>query len=64
MTMIMMIYGDADDVHVDVLMHVSNDHDYDGNDINVNDNDSCDSTQDLDLSQWHLNDRNHGTFRS
>ena len=44
MTMIMMIYGDANDVDVDVLMHVSNDHDYDGNDINVNDNDSCDST--------------------
>ena len=40
----MMIYDDANDVDVDVLMHVSNDNGYDGNDIIVNDNDSCDST--------------------
>ena len=44
MTMIMMIYGGANDVDVDVLMHVGNDHGYDGGDINVNDHDSCDST--------------------
>ena len=40
--MIVMIYDDANDVDVDVLMHVSNDHNYDGDDIIVNDNDSCD----------------------
>ena len=44
MTMIMMIYGDANDVDVDVLMHAADDYGYDGNDIIVNDNDSCDST--------------------
>ena len=44
MTMIMMIYANANDVDVDVLMHVANDHGYDGNDIIVNDNDSCDIT--------------------
>ena len=37
-----MIYDDANDV--DVLMHVANDHGYDGNDIIVNDKDTCDST--------------------
>ena len=42
MTMIMMIYDDANDVDfdVDVLVYVANDHGYDGNDINVNDHDS------------------------
>ena len=44
MTMIMMIYDDANDVDVDVLMYVSNDHDYDGDDINVNYHDLRDST--------------------
>ena len=44
MTLIMMIYVDANDVYVDVLMYVANDHGYDGNDIIFNDNDSCDST--------------------
>ena len=46
MTIIMIIYDDAsdDDDDVDVLMYVDNDHGYDGNDINVNDQDSCDST--------------------
>ena len=33
MTMIMMTYGDDNDV--DVLMYVSNDHGYDGDNINV-----------------------------
>ena len=40
MTMIMMIYGDSNDV--DVLMCVSNDHGYAGD--NVNDHYSCDNT--------------------
>ena len=46
MTMIMMIHDDAndDDDEVDVPMCVSNDHGYDGNDINVNYHDSCDNT--------------------
>ena len=39
-----MIYDDANDVDYDVLIHVSNDHGYDGDDIIVNDNYSCDST--------------------
>ena len=42
--MIMMIYDNDNDVDVDVLMQVVVDHGYDGNDINVNDHDSCDST--------------------
>ena len=44
--MIMMIYDDGndDDDDVDVLIYVPNDHVYDGNDINANDHDSCDST--------------------
>ena len=46
MTMIMMIYDYAndDDDDVDVLMYVANDHGYDGDDINGDDHDSCDST--------------------
>ena len=42
--MIMMIYDNANDVDVDVLMYVANDHGYDGDDIDVNDHDSCDNT--------------------
>ena len=46
MTMIMIIYDDANDVNVDVdvLLYVSNDRGYDGTNINVNVHDSCDST--------------------
>ena len=46
MTMIMTIYDNANDDEddVQVLMYVYNDHGYDGNDINVNNHDSCDST--------------------
>ena len=40
----MLVYDNANDVDVDVLMQVVVDHGYDGNDIIVNDNDSCDST--------------------
>ena len=45
MTMIIMTYDDANDDgdDVDVLMYAANDHGYDGNDINGNDHDSCDS---------------------
>ena len=44
--MVMMIYDDAndDDYDIVVLMYVVDDYGYDGNDINVNDHDSCDST--------------------
>ena len=46
MTMIIMIYDDAndDDGEIDVLMYVANDHGYDDNDVNANDHDSCDRT--------------------
>ena len=46
MTMIIMIYDDAndDDDDIDVTMYAASDHGYDVNDINVNDHDSCDST--------------------
>ena len=44
MTMIMMIHDDANDFDVDILMYVAYDHGYDGDNINVNDHDSCDST--------------------
>ena len=44
MTMIMMIYEDDNYVDIDVLIYVPNDHVYDGNYINANDHDSCDST--------------------
>ena len=39
------IYDDANDVHFDgdVLMYVDNENVYDGDDINVNDHDSCES---------------------
>ena len=33
MNMIMMIYGDSNDI--DVLMYVSNDHNYDGDNVNA-----------------------------
>ena len=42
MSMIMIIYDDANDV--DVVIYFANDHGYDGNNINVNDHDPCDST--------------------
>ena len=46
MTMIMMIYSNDndDDDDIDVLIYVPNDDAYDGNNINANDHDSCDST--------------------
>ena len=44
MTMIMMIYDNANDVDVDLLVYVVNDHGYYGSNINVNYHDSCDNT--------------------
>ena len=43
MTNIIVIYDDSNDVDVDVLMYVANDNGYYGENINVNDHDSCDS---------------------
>ena len=44
MIMINIIYDDDNDIDVDVIIYVANDHGYDGDNINVIDHDSCEST--------------------
>ena len=46
MAIIMIIYDDFNDAHdgFDVLMYVGDDHGYDGDDININYNDSCNNS--------------------
>ena len=46
MAIIIMIYDDSNDAHdgVDLLMYVADDHGYDGDDININYNDSCNNS--------------------